>query len=474
MSGVRETAVLDQEKLAGASRNVKPEGVHEAVHGLAHRRLRADEWWRKVPAFAGVDEETFLDHRWQLRHTVKTPDKLMEVLKDLVSEAFCRDVEDGFRLAPMSVRVTPYILSLINWDDPMNDPLRRQFIPVGSTHEEDHPLLTLDSLNEQGDAATPGLVHRYPDKALLLALDTCPVYCRFCTRSYAVGLDTENVEKLALRPNPRRWEEAFAYLEKHPEIEDVVISGGDVYNLGPKHLRTIGHRLLDIPHIRRFRYATKGIAVMPQKILSDGDWVDALTEVADRGREEGRHVAVHTHFNTAREITQHSRRAVKELIQRGITVRNQAVLQRGVNDTEAGMIMLTKRLSYINVEPYYVYMHDLVSGVEDLRTSLATGIRLEKAVRGVTAGFNTPTFVVDAPGGGGKREIHSFEAYDRNSGVSVYTAPSVKPGEQFVYVDPLSVLPESGRRLWHSSDGHQELVRRTLDAARANERVLNG
>ncbi|MCG6964714.1 MAG: hypothetical protein LJE95_15780, partial [Acidobacteria bacterium] len=203
MSGVRETAVLDQEKLAGASRNVKPEGVHEAVHGLAHRRLRADEWWRKVPAFAGVDEETFLDHRWQLRHTVKTPDKLMEVLKDLVSEAFCRDVEDGFRLAPMSVRVTPYILSLINWDDPMNDPLRRQFIPVGSTHEEDHPLLTLDSLNEQGDAATPGLVHRYPDKALLLALDTCPVYCRFCTRSYAVGLDTENVEKLALRPNPR-------------------------------------------------------------------------------------------------------------------------------------------------------------------------------------------------------------------------------------------------------------------------------
>ncbi len=432
-----------------------------------HRELRDGEWWRAIPAYADVDEATFLDHRWQTRQTVKSLADLREVVGGLVEPDFLHDVEAGIRRAPMSVRITPYLMSLIDWSEAESDPIRRQFLPLATTAEPDHPCLTLDSLAEQADSPVPGLTHRYPDKALFLALDTCPVYCRFCTRSYAVGLDTENVDKVALRPNPKRWEEAFAYIEASPELEDVVISGGDVANLGARWIRELGLRLLGIPHLRRIRYATKGVAILPQKLLTDEPWVEALTEVTDYGRKRGKQVAVHTHFNHPREITEHSRRAVDRLFERSITVRNQSVLQRGVNDTEDDLILLVKRLAWINVQPYYIYMHDLVAGVEELRTTLATGIRLEKAVRGVTAGFNTPTVVVDAPGGGGKRDIHSFEHYDTDTGISVYTAPSVKPGGRFLYVDPLSQLSPGSRAQWNDEVGRRRIVRRALEAAAA-------
>lgn len=439
----------------------------ELAAQLEHRDLRDGEWWRDVPAYAEVDEATFLDHRWQTRHSVKSVDDLRKAVGERVDEAFFQDVEAGIRRAPMSVRITPYLVSLVDWDRPEDDPIRRQFLPLGSTAEPDHPALTLDSLGEQEDAAAPGLTHRYPDKALFLALDTCPVYCRFCTRSYAVGLDTESVDKVALRPNPKRWEQAFDYIESAPQLEDIVVSGGDVANLGARWIRELGMRLLDIPHVRRIRYATKGVAILPQKFLTDEAWVDALTEVVERGRQLGKQVAVHTHFNTAREITSHSAQAMQRLFERGIVVRNQAVLQRGVNDSEDAMIGLVKRLSWINVQPYYVYVHDLVEGVEELRTTVAAGLRLEKAVRGVTAGFNTPTFVVDAPGGGGKRDAHSFDHYDRETGISVYSAPSVKPGRQFCYVDPLSQLGAEGRALWDDEVSRRRIMKRALEAARA-------
>ena len=153
-------------------------------------------------------------------------------------------------------------------------------MPVASTQLPDHPRLTLDSLHEQADAPVPGLTHRYSDKALFLPLDICPVYCRFCTRSYAVGVDTDTVQKARLKPDPKRWHPAFAYIASRPELEDIVVSGGDVYMLPAKQLSTIGHLLLAIPNIRRIRFATKGPAVMPKKILTDEAWTDALSEVA--------------------------------------------------------------------------------------------------------------------------------------------------------------------------------------------------
>ncbi len=427
-------------------------------HGLSHRDLRDDEFWRQIPAFADVEEEDFLNYIWQMRNSLYGEKKLIELMEGLAPDEFVADAQEGFKRAPMAVRVTPYLLSLIDWKDPWNDPIRTQFIPVGSRLTQDHPMLTLDSLHEQRDAPVDGLTHRYPDKALFLPLDTCPVYCRFCTRSYAIGVDTDTVEKVKLRVDPKRWEEAFDYMEATPHLEDIVISGGDAFNLAFKHIEAIGMRLLEMPNIRRIRFATKGLAVMPMKILSDDRWLDAISRVADRGRELHKQVAIHTHFNHPNEITEISRRAMNKLFERGIIVRNQSVLQRGVNDDSATMAMLVKRLGEINVHPYYVYQHDMVQGVEDLRTSVETNKTIEKAVRGVTAGFNTPTFVVDAPGGGGKRAVHSHEHYDAETGVSVYTAPSVKPGQSFLYFDPLHSMAPEIQEAWKDEEKAQQMV----------------
>jgi lysine 2,3-aminomutase len=225
--------------------------------------------------------------------------------------------------------------------------------------------------------------------------------------------------------------------------------------------------LLDIDHVRRMRFATKGPAVMPQKLVTDHPWVDALTAVVERGRTMHKDVVLHTHFNHPNEITGITKDGLDRLFERGITVRNQSVLQRGVNDTAEIMQLLVKRCAWCNVQPYYVYVHDLVQGVEDLRTSLATALDIEKRTRGVTAGFNTPTFVVDAPGGGGKREAHSYEHYNRETGVSVYTAPSVKPGQHFVYFDPIDTLSPKARARWADPAQQDRMVADALDAARA-------
>jgi lysine 2,3-aminomutase len=293
----------------------------------------------------------------------------------------------------------------------------------------------------------------------------CPVYCRFCTRSYAVGIDTEEVTKFQLRVNQDRWQRAFAYIASRPELEDIVVSGGDAYQLRPEQLTQIGETLLAMPHVLRIRYATKGPAVMPQKILTDHAWTDALTRVVEEGRKRHKEVVVHTHFNHPSEITAITKAATDKLMERGITVRNQSVLIRGVNDRPEVMALLVKRLSYVNVHPYYVYMHDLVKGVEDLRTTLDVGLRVERHVRGVTAGFNTPTLVCDAPGGGGKRDAHSYEYYDRETGVSVYTAPSVRPGQSFIYFDPIDQLPPAGQARWADPAQHQPMIDEALEAA---------
>ena len=432
---------------------------------LAFRALRDDEFWRDIPAFKDVSREDFFDYKWQMRNSVYGADQLLETVRDIAPSDWLEDAVEGFSRAPMAVRVTPYLLGLIDWSNPYQDPIRTQFIPVASRLMGDHPMLSLDSLHEQKDAPVPGLTHRYPDKALFLPLNTCPVYCRFCTRSYAIGVDTETVEKVSLKVDPDRWEAAFAYISSRPELEDIVISGGDAFNLAFKHIENIGMRLLEIPHVKRLRFATKGLAVMPMKIMSDERWLNALTRVVEEGRTRHKQVVIHTHFNHPNEITEITREAMNMLFERGVVVRNQTVLQRGVNDDEQTMRMLVKRLGEVNVHPYYVYQHDMVSGVEDLRTSVQRNIDIEKFVRGATAGFNTPTFIVDAPGGGGKRDVHSYEYYDRETGVSVYTAPSVKPGKFFMYFDPLHTLSEQARKDWHDPDKRDQIVEDARSAA---------
>lgn len=440
-----------------------------APSALEHRNLLEGPFWQRIPAYQSVTEQQFLDSGWQARNSITKPEKLLAALQDLVPQSFYDDVAAGFKRSPMSVRVSPYLLSLIDWNDPYSDPLRTQFIPVASRLLPDHPKLTLDSLHEQADAPVSGLTHRYADKALFLALDTCPVYCRFCTRSYAIGLDTDDVEKVSLKAKDDRWDKAFRYIASRPELEDIVVSGGDSYQLKPRQILQIGETLLKMDNVRRFRYATKGPAIMPQKILSDTEWLDAISTVAEKGRAIGKEVAIHTHFNHPNEITGITKRAMDVLFARGITVRNQSVLQRRVNDTVETMQLLVKRLAYCNVHPYYVYIHDLVKGVEDLRTTIQTACDIEKGVRGVTAGFNTPTFVCDAPGGGGKREVHSYEYYDRDSGISVYTAPSVKPGKHFLYFDPVGLLSTEAQARWKDPAEQDRMIEAALEAAKAKQ-----
>ena len=282
-------------------------------------------------------------------------------------------------------------------------------------------------------------------------------------------MDTDEVEKVSLKATEERWDLAFRYIAERPELEDIVVSGGDSYQLKARQITLIGNKLLELPNIRRIRFATKGPAVMPMKLITDHEWLDALTAVVERGRKLHKEVVLHTHFNHPNEITAITKRAMDNVFERGIITRNQSVLQRGVNDGIATMQLLVKRLGHCQVQPYYVYVHDLVKGVEDLRTSVDTAIFLEKHVRGSTAGFNTPTFVVDAPGGGGKRDVHSFEHYDRETGISVYMAPSVKQGQYFLYFDPLHQLSKAVQRRW--ADPAERDLMTAAAIAKAKERV---
>jgi len=419
----------------------------------AHQQFDTGPFWQRIAEFSGVAEAEFLSFAFQTKHSLANASpaatrRLLEFLRGQAGAGFAADVEAGLAKAPMNVQLTPYVLSLIDWQDPVSCPVRRQFLPLASAGLPDHPLVRLDSLGEQADTKAPGLVHRYFDKALFLPQGTCPVYCRFCTRSYAIGGDTEMVSKYRLDGTPKSWERAFAYLRATPQIEDVVISGGDSYNLHPRLIDVIAAQLLAIDHIRRIRIATKGLAVNPGRILTDLRWTEAVIRFVQRGRALGKQVVIHTHVNSPEELTWVTRDAMRLLFAEGVLVRNQSVLLRGVNDSVERMALLIKRLGFLQIQPYYVYQHDLVKGVEDLRTSLQTCLQIERGVRGVTAGFGTPQFIVDAPGGGGKRLASTYELYDRETGVSLFRAPSVKPGVDFLYFDPLHSLTSEVAEQW--------------------------
>lgn len=435
---------------------------------LNHRELRSGEFWREIPGYHEIDKATFFDHSWQLKNSIINVDKMTEVLGKLACESLINDVKEGLKHVPMSIRVPPYIMSLIDWKNYQSDPLRRQFLPIYSALKPDHPKVLLDSLAEERDSAVAGLTHRYPDKVLFLTQKLCPLYCRFCTRSYAVGMDTDQVKKVNILPQAKRWDEAFAYIRSREEVEDIVISGGDSYMLRAEQVEHIGQELLSIPHVRRMRFATRGPAVMPMKLITDEEWTKTLIKIAEQGRKMSKDVVIHTHFNHPNEITEITAEGIQKLFEYGITVRNQTVLLRGVNDSVEVMQLLVKRLSYINVHPYYVFQHDLVKGVEDLRTTVGAAIELEKNIRGLTAGFNTPMFVVDCPNGGGKRDIHSYEYYDRETGISVYRSPNIDSEKMYLYYDPMDLLPESGQRRWSNEKEHEKMIEEALSRAKDN------
>lgn len=395
--------------------------------------------WRDVP------QDTFDDHAWQDKNSIFRIPQLEEALEGAVSPDLIEEITSAVRMVNMAIRLTPYIMELIDWNSVETDPIRRQFLPMLSELEPDHPRLVVDSLREQKHSPVAGLVHRYPDKVLFLATSVCPVYCQFCTRSYAVGGDTPQLQKEKVA-SANNWDAALNYIRENPEIEDVVVSGGDSARLKPANLKTLGHALLDISHVRRIRFATKALAVQPMKFISDAAWLDALVEVVSRGRDEFKHVCIHTHLNHPREVTPTVEQAMRGLHQHGVFVRNQTVLLRGVNDDAQILRDLIKKLGRVNIHPYYAYLCDMVKGTEHFRLALHEAQKLEKEVRGSTAGFNTPLFIVDTPAG--KRDVHSWEAYDRDLGISSFMSPAVSDGSLHHYYDPIRSLPGACRDRW--------------------------
>ncbi|WP_127716138.1 KamA family radical SAM protein [Halobacteriovorax sp. HLS] len=435
---------------------------HSKIRELEHRNFRNDDFWKEIPGWSSVTRGEFADHKWQMKNSIRKVEQVEKILGPKLAKEHYQDILAGQKITPMNIRITPYIFALIDWSDPLNDPLRKQFLPMGSQFIKDHPYYKSDSLSEDEDSPVPMLTHRYPDKALFLPTTICPVYCSYCTRSRIIGGSTESIEKETYGANQKKWDDVFAYLQTKPMIEDIVISGGDAYMLTPKQILYIGQNLLKIPHIRRIRLATKGIAIFPQKILTDDDWFGAVKEIHKLGKAFGKQVVIHTHFSSPREITKWSQMAMDRIFQSGIIVRNQAVLQSGVNNHVDEMVLLTRQVGFMNVQPYYVYLHDMVPGCEHFRTTLREGVELEKAVRGTTAGFNTPTFVCDLPGGGGKRHVASYEYYDEENGISVWKAPHVKPGEFFTYFDPIHKLSPDAQERWKDAATQKAMIDEAL------------
>lgn len=405
-----------------------------------------------------TEQSEFLNHLWQDKSSVTNFDQFQQLTSDILAPSVLADMKQGLDEVGMSIRINPYIMELIDWANFETDPIRRQFLPLHSELEEDHPCLSIDSLGERATSPVQNLVHRYPDKVLFLVTSVCPVYCQFCTRSYAVGQDTAAVKKDNVT-SPKGWDAAIDYIRANPQIEDIVVSGGDIARLKPAMIKRIGTELLDIEHIRRIRFATKALSVQPMKFLTDDKWFSAIADIARYGRSLFKSVYVHSHFNHPREVTPLVEMAMRRLFAEGVYVRNQTVLLRGVNDTAEEQIELIRKLGRINIQPYYVYACDMVKAVEHFRVPVSRMQELEQQVRGATAGFNTPLYVVDAPGGGGKRDVHSHSYSNESFGVYGYRSPMIDADRTYLYFDPLSSLDQAARDAWNAPDGKREVLR---------------
>jgi lysine 2,3-aminomutase len=411
--------------------------------------------WTRFKLWEGVSSSEFEDNAWQDRNAVTRLPQLKAALDGVVSSHVLGEIEAGLSKTGMSIRLNPYMICLIDWSNAETDPIRRQFLPMRCEQEDDHPCLEVDSLAERQHSPVTSIVHRYPDKVLFLVTSVCPVYCQYCTRSYAVGQDTQLIQKDHVT-SAQNWLPALDYIRSHPQIEDVVVSGGDLARLKPAHVRSLGNALLDIEHVRRIRLATKVLSVQPMKVLSDHDWLGAVLELVARGRSMFKDVCLHTHFNHPNEVTPMVEAAMRRLHEQGVFVRNQAVLLRGVNDDAAILRSLIKRLGRINIHPYYVYLCDMVKATEHFRLPLRTAQRLEKEVRGITAGFNTPLFIVDTPSG--KRDVHSAEFHDSEYGVSGFVSPAVAAGRMRYYFDPIRSLGYAAAKAWVLPDARESIL----------------
>lgn len=337
---------------------------------------------RRHEMFPNVSDAEWNDWKWQVRNRIET----VEDLKKYIN--LTEEEEEGIRecLKTLRMSITPYYLSIMDPDNP-HDPVRLQAIPnIVETNKSAADLD--DPLHEDGDSPVPGLTHRYPDRALLLITDQCSMYCRHCTRRRFAGqndgaMPTDQVDK------------AIDYIAQTPQIRDVVISGGDSLLMSDEKIEYILKRLREIPHVEIIRFGSRTPVVMPQRITEE--FVNMVKKYHP--------VWLNTHFNHSNEITEEAKIACERLANAGIPLGNQTVLLRGVNDCVHVMKKLVNDLVKIRIRPYYIYQCDLSNGIEHFRTPVSKGIEIIEGLRGHTSGLCIPTFVVDAPGGGGKTPV---------------------------------------------------------------------
>ena len=357
------------------------------------------------------NQERWNDWRWQMRHRLTKLEHFQKLLRLSATE------EQGLLIAPekFAVAVTPYFASLLDPEDPLC-PLRLQVIP----RQEElivSPADMVDPCGEDNDTPVPGIVHRYPDRVLLLALDSCAAYCRYCTRSRLVSQGE-------MYPVTRRLDAIAAYLEKHTEIRDVLISGGDPLLMADEPLDNLLRRLRAIKHIEFIRIGSRVPSFLPQRITPE------LVALLRKHR-----VWLSLHFCHLRELTPEVAQACDRLADGGIPLGSQTVLLKGVNDSEKALKNLFHCLLKLRVRPYYLYQCDPVVGTAHLRTSVQTGLDLISKLRGHTTGYAVPTYVIDAPGGGGKVPIQAETLMGYENGTATVRNWA---GKTYTYVDPVT------------------------------------
>ena len=333
--------------------------------------VKSDDYVARYPGWC--------DWKWQFAHRITTVETLSKLMA--LPEKEKNDITkclEGFRMA-----ITPYYASLIDQNDP-SDPIRRQCVP---SIEETYPCENdmADPLNELGDSPVPHIVHRYPDRVLLLVTLKCAMYCRHCTRRRVVG------EEDTIIPE-KSFQRALRYISEHEEIRDVLISGGDPLVMGTKRLEHIIASLRAIPHVDIIRIGTRVPVVMPMRIT------DELLDMLKKYQP----IWINTHFNHPREITADSERACTAIVDAGIPLGNQSVLLKGVNDDTQVMKELLLKLVHMRVRPYYLYQCDLSQGIGHFRTTVDKGIEMVHELTGNISGYAVPKYVIDAPAGGGK------------------------------------------------------------------------
>ena len=363
---------------SGSSTNTltAPPPVQRATHDVASFHLKSET--PRDHLFAQKSTANWQDWRWHMRNRITSVPKLLEFYPELRNEVGMLDAAAKFPLA-----ITPYYASIIQSLDG-KDPVFQMAVPqVQELY--DPPFLKSDPLEEDEDMPVPGLVHRYQDRALVLATTTCSMYCRHCTRKRGVGhkdscIADESLEKIT------------GYLRKHPEVRDVIVSGGDPFTMTTPMLERVLAAIRCVETVDIIRIGTRTPVVMPMRITGE------LTRMLKKYQP----IWVNTHFNHPNEMTPEAAEACGKLVDAGIPLSNQAVLLRGINDDPHVMETLCRKLVRNRVRPYYMFQCDLVRGVEHFRTPISRGIEIMEYLRGRLSGLAIPTYVVDAPHGGGK------------------------------------------------------------------------